>query len=115
MLVNWEEGYVSFVLLRGGHPLLVRTLPGEDAADAVARHATSTLQFLRDRLGGTGFADVVVRSAALPAEEALAVLGRTLESSPRLVEPWAALGIREQGVPVQAVAGAAACVLRRAA
>jgi len=116
LFVNWDDGYVSFVLLRGGEPLLLRTLPGEDSADAVARHATSTRQFHRDRLGGgAGFADVVVRSAAVPGEEALAVLGAALGKEPRLVEPWAALGIRELGAPVQAVAGAAACALRRAA
>lgn len=115
LLVNWDVGYVSFVLLRGKEPLLLRTLAGEDDADAVARHARSTRQFHRDRLGGAGFADVVVRSAAVPGEEALAVLGRALEVEPRLVEPWATLGIHEQGGPVQAVAGAAASALRRAA
>jgi hypothetical protein len=115
LLVNWDHGYVSFVLLRGKEPLLLRTLAGEGDADAVTRHAMSTRQFHRDRLGGAGFADVVVRSAVVPGEEALAVLGRALETEPRLVEPWAVLGIREQGGPVQAVAGAAASALRRAA
>jgi len=115
LLVNWDDGYVSFVLLRGRQPLLLRMLPGEGSKEAVARHAASTLQFYKDRLGGTAFADVVVRSAALPGEEALRVLGRSLGVSARLVEPWAGLGTTESGVPVQALAGAAACALRRAA
>ncbi len=115
LLVNWDEGYVSFLLLRGGRPLLVRTLPGEDGVDAVERQAGGTLQFYRDRLQGQQLAEVVVRSAAQPGEAALAVLERALGVSPRLVEPWAPLGIAEQDPAAQAVAGAAACALRRAA
>jgi len=115
LLVNWETSYVSFVLLRGEVPLLVRTLPGESSPDAVARQAVGTLRFHRERLGGTAFGDVVVRSAAWPGEQAVAVLGRALGTQPRLLEPWAALGIGEQGEAAQAVAGAAASALRRAA
>ncbi len=115
LLVNWDDGYVSFVLTRAGQPLLVRTLPGDAGRDAVPRHAASTLQFHRDRLGGGPLADVVLRSAALPGEEAAALLGHALQPFPRLFQPWAALGAREQGPSAQAVAGAAACVLRRAA
>jgi hypothetical protein len=115
LLVNWDQGYVSFVLLRGGEPLLVRTLAGESSPEAVTRHATSTLQFHRDRLGGDGMADVVVRSAAYPGEDAVRLMADALGAPPRLLQPWAPLGILEQGTPAQAVAGAAACVLRRAA
>ena len=115
LLVNWDEGYVSFVLTRGGQPLLLRTLPGEEGRDAVARHAAGTLQFHRDRLGGGDLAEVLLRSAAVPGDEAAALLGRALGVAPRLLQPWAALGVPEQGAAAQAVAGAAACVLRRAA
>ena len=115
LLVNWDEGYVSFILLRNGVPLLIRTLPGESGPDAVARYAIGTLQFHRDRLGGTDLAGVVVRSAARPGEEAVAVLGRALGCEPRLVAPWAALGMAETGSAAQAVAGAAASALRVAA
>ncbi len=115
LLVNWDHGYVSFVLTRAGQPLLVRTLPGDAKPEAVARHANSTRQFHQDRLGGGTLADVVVRSAAVPGEEALALLGRALFASPRLIQPWSALGLSEEGPSAQAVAGAAACVLRRAA
>jgi hypothetical protein len=115
LLVNWDEGYVSFVLTRAGQPLLLRTLPGDGGRDDVLRHAASTRQFHRDRLGGGPLADVVVRSAAVPGEEAVALLGRALDATPRLLQPWAVLGITEQGPSAQAVAGAAACALRRAA
>ena len=84
LLVNWDEGYVSFVLTRAGHPLLLRTLPGDSGRAAVARHATSTLQFHRDRLGGGPLADVVVRSASVPGEEAAELLGGALGATARL-------------------------------
>jgi len=115
LLVNWDTSYVSFVLLRREMPLLVRTLPGEASPEAVARQAAGTLRFHRERLGGTALEEVVVRSAAWPGEEAVAVLGRALGTAPRLLEPWAALGIGERGEAAQAVAGAAASALRRAA
>jgi hypothetical protein len=115
VLVNWDEGYVSFVLTRAGQPLLLRTLPGDVGRDSVVRHATSTMQFHRDRLGGQALAGVVLRSAVVPGDEAAALLERALEAPVRLLRPWAALGITEEGASAQAVAGAAACVLRRAA
>lgn len=115
VLVNWDEGYVSFVLTRAGQPLLLRTLPGDVGRDSVVRHATSTMQFHRDRLGGQALAGVVLRSAVVPGDEAAALLERALGAPVRLLRPWAALGITEEGASAQAVAGAAACVLRRAA
>ena len=115
LLVNWDDDYVSFLLLRNGEPVLVRTLPGEASPEAVARQAVGTVQFHRDRLGGDGIADVVVRAAAGPEDEAVAVLARALGRTPRLLEPWAGLGIAERGAAAQAVAGAAACALRRTA
>jgi hypothetical protein len=60
-------------------------------------------------------AEVVVRSAAVAGETALLALERVLELKPRLLAPWAALGVGESGAAAQAVAGAAACALRRAA
>jgi hypothetical protein len=115
LLVNWDEGYVSFVLLRDGVPLLVRTLPGESRLDAVARQAVGTMRFRAERLGGGELAEVVLRSAAWPGEEAASVLARAIGITPRLLAPWAALGIDEHGEAAQAVAGAAASALRRAA
>jgi hypothetical protein len=116
ILVNWDVGYVSFVLTRGREPVLVRTLPGEADPASVARYATGTLQFFHDRLGGGALDDALVRSAAYPLEEARDALALPLGLRPRPGEPWAALGGATEVLPVaQAVAGAAACALRRAA
>jgi hypothetical protein len=115
LLVNWDEGYVSFYLSRGANPVLLRTLPREDSREAVARQAAQTLRYHRDQLGGAALAEVTVRSAAFPPAEAAAVLESALGVAPRLLQPWAALGLSDDGPAAQAVAGAAACVLRRAA
>jgi hypothetical protein len=115
LLVNWDHGYVSFFLWRGALPLLLRTLPREDSPDAVRRQAAQTLRFHREQLGGSAFEDVAVRSGALPWDEARGVLAEALGVEPRPLRPWAALGIAEEGAAAQAVAGAAACVMRRAA
>jgi hypothetical protein len=115
LLVNWDEGYVSFFLSRGRQPLLLRTLPREGSREAVARQAGQTLRFHRDQLGGRGLEEVVLRAAAMPGEEAASVLADALGVVPRLLRPWAALGVAEDGAAAQAVAAAAACVLRRAA
>ena len=95
--------------------LLAWTLPREDGREAVARHAEQTLRFHREQLGGRGFDEVSLRSAALDPAEASEALGAALGVVPRLVRPWAALGDAEDGEAAQAVAGAAACVLRRVA
>ena len=115
LLVNWDHGYVSFQLWRGSRPLLLRTLPREDAKDAVARHVAQTLRFHREQLGGQGIGDVLLRAGALDPGEASEVIARAAGVEPRLVQPWAALGDAEDGTAAQSVAGAAACVLRRAA
>ncbi|HXK12390.1 MAG TPA: hypothetical protein VMT70_22320 [Vicinamibacteria bacterium] len=115
LLVNWDEGYVSFFLSRGPRPLLLRTLPREGSPEAVARQASQTARFHRDQLGGGVLEDVALRSAAVPSGQAVAVLEEALGVAPRLLRPWAALGVDEDGAAAQAVAGAAACVLRRAA
>ncbi len=115
LLVNWDHGYVSFQVRRGGRPILLRTLPREDGKGAVARHAEQTLRFHREQLGGRGFDEVSLRSAAIDPAEASEALGTALGIAPRLVRPWAALGDAEDGEAAQAVAGAAACVLRRVA
>ncbi len=115
LLVNWDDGYVSFLLRRGEEPLLARTLPGEIGSDGVARQATSTLQFYRDRLSGEGLQDVVLRAAAGPVDDAVAALAPALGREPRLLEPWAALGGVQADPSAQAVAAAAACALRRVA
>ena len=113
LLVNWDEGYVTLLLARGEWPILVRTLVGEAAAspDEVAREVGNTLLYYRERLGGTALAQVVVRSAMLPADEALALLEGPLEMKPELLEPWPAVRAGDVGPAGQALAGAAACVV----
>jgi hypothetical protein len=115
LLVNWDHGYVSFQVRRGARPLLLRTLPREDGKDAVVRHAAQTLRFHREQLGGRGFDELTLRSAALDPAEASEALAAATGVVPRLVRPWAALGDSEDGEAAQAVAAAAACVLRRVA
>ena len=116
LLVNWDDGYVTLILARDGWPLLVRTLVGEPVSspDDVGREVANTALYYRDRLGGTGIVSAAVRSGLLPPEEALAVIGGALGLEARLLEPSQGLA----GGPwasTQAVAGAAACVLREAA
>ena len=116
LLVPWDDGYVSFLLMRGDQPLLVRTLPGEIGPENVARQAASTLQFYKERLSGGELLDVVLRAAAYPPEDSAAALEGALGRRPRILEPWAALGsAAESDLSAQAVAGAAASALRRVA
>lgn len=115
LLVNWDVGYVSFLLVRGNDTILARTLPGEADPVSVARQATSTLQFYRDRLGGTALADACVRAGACPVDEALDALTPALGLRPRPIEPWALLGATAPDPLSQALAGAVACARRRAA
>lgn len=117
LLVNWDEGYVSLLLTRDGWPILLRTLSGEfaSASDGVAREVANTLLYYHERLGGTGLAEAWVRSAVLAPEAAVSLLAEPLGLAPRVLDPWPLLGAGEGGLAAQAVAGAASCVLRRAA
>lgn len=112
LLVNWDEGYVSLILARGEWPILVRTLTAEAASspDDIAREAGNTVLYYRERLGGPGLAEVVLRSAALPAPEAVAVLATPLELVPEVVDPWAWLGGVTPAAGAHAIAGAAAAL-----
>jgi Tfp pilus assembly PilM family ATPase len=113
LLVNWDEGYVTLLLARGEWPMLVRTLVGEAAAspDEVAREVGNTLLYYRERLGGTALAQAVVRSAAVPPDEALRLLEGPLEMRPELLDPWPSVRAGDMGRAGQALAGAAACVV----
>lgn len=117
LFVNWDDGYVSFFLSRAGRPALARMLAGPGASDAesVAREAAQTVLYYRDRLQGPGLAGALVRAAARTAAEAADVLAEPLGLVPQVVDPFAALGETAPGVPTQALAGAAASLLGRAA
>lgn len=116
VVVNWDEGYISILVSRFGAPALARTLTGTSASDPeqVMREATQTMLYYRERLGGEGIGDAIVRSAAVVPAEAARLLEQPLGVAPDILDPWGSLGRNEQGM-AQALAGAAACVLGRAA
>jgi Tfp pilus assembly PilM family ATPase len=113
-LVNWDHGYVSIVILRDGWPILVRTLVGDFTASAepVVREAANTILYYRERLAGAGLESASVRSAFLPPEAAAALLREPLGVEPRVLDPWAGLAPGDVGPATQALAGAAAALLR---
>jgi hypothetical protein len=111
LLVNWEEGYLTLLLARGGWPILVRTLSGAAVAATadVTREVSSTLMYYRERLGGEGISRAFVRSAALAPEAAIDALAPALPAPPVALDAWGALG----GAPpqgAQALAAAAAAL-----
>jgi Tfp pilus assembly PilM family ATPase len=112
LLVNWDEGYATLLLVREGWPILARTLTGSivSSPSEVAREAAQTLVYARERLGSPGLAQVVVRSAVLAPAEAAAVLEAPLGLPPETASPWTALGSADPGPAAQALAGAAACL-----
>jgi hypothetical protein len=114
LLVNWDVGYISLILARGEWPILVRTLTSEAVSshEDVAREAGNTALYYRERLGGPGLAEVLVRSAAVPPAEALDVLGKALELVPTAVDPEEWLGPGLPSATAQAIAGAAASLAK---
>ena len=114
LLFNWDVGYVSIVLTRGGWPVLIRTLAGDLGADTVMREAANTVLYYRERLGGQGLVSAAVRSVLVPPEEAVTLLRGPLGLVPVILDPWAPLGGGEGGSSAQALAGALACLLRSA-
>jgi type IV pilus assembly protein PilM len=112
LLVNWDEGYATLILVREGWPVLARTLTGPMVSSAaeVAREAAQTLVYARERLGSPGLEQVVVRATGLLGADAAAVLEAPLDRVPEMIDPWRALGTADAGPAAQALAGAAACL-----
>jgi hypothetical protein len=112
LVVNWDEGYVSLLLARGGQPVLVRTLTGEASStrEDVIREVANTVLYYREKLGGAGLASVSVRSAHLSPAAAVELLSEPLGLVPEIFDPWGTGGADPSG-HAQAVAGAAACVV----
>lgn len=112
LVVNWDDGYVSLLLARGGRPVLVRTLIGEAATerDDVVREVANTVLYYREKLGGTGLQSALVRSAILPGTAAVELLQEPLGISAEIMNPWANIEGGDVGPQAQAVAGAAACL-----
>ncbi len=115
LLVNWDHGYVSLVVARAGWPLVVRTLAGSLGADAVAREVANTVLYYREKLGGAGLVSAALRSAHIPAEEAVVLLRDPIGFPPQVIDPGAALGLVVETSAAQAVAGAVCCLVGRAA
>ncbi len=95
LVINWDDGYVSLLLVRAGRLAVVRTLalPGEAAAAVgdVQREAFNTLLYYRERLGGAGLAGVSRGSAVLRADVAGRLLAESLELAPEALDAWAPL------------------------
>lgn len=114
LLVNWDEGYLTLMVARGGWPLLVRTMTGPPAASPseVAREVANTVLYYRDRLKGGALAATVLRSAWLPPAEAVALLAGPLGAPPAVLDCLAGLRGGEgagSGAAAQALAGAVCC------
>jgi hypothetical protein len=116
LLVNWDEGYLSLLLSRGGSPVLIRTLLGAAVAtpESAGREVAQTATYYRERLGGAGLARVVLRAAGRPVDEAVAVVETALGRTPEILDPWGPLNPGD-ALSAQALAGAAAFLARRAA
>jgi Tfp pilus assembly PilM family ATPase len=116
-LVNWDHGYVSLLILRDGWPILVRTLVGDftASAESVVREAANTVLYYRERLAGAGLVSAALRSAFLPPDDAVALLREPLGVEPSVLDPWFGRNPGEVGPQAQALAGAAAALLRGAA
>jgi Tfp pilus assembly PilM family ATPase len=114
VLVNWDHGYVSIVILRDAWPILVRTLVGDftASAEAVVREAANTILYYRERLAGTTLVSAAVRSAFLPPADAAAVLSEPLGVVPSVLDPWSGMATADVGPAAQALAGAAAALIR---
>jgi type IV pilus assembly protein PilM len=115
LLVNWDQGYVSFILSRNERPLLFRTLVGGAAEPReVARELASTELYYRERLGGDGLEQTLLRCAAVDPDEAVELLRQPMSGSPELLDAWGGLGA-DYAAMAQALAGAAASILGRTA
>lgn len=115
LLVNWDLGYVSLVVARAGWPLVVRTLSGSLSADQVAREVANTVLYYREKLGGPGLSGAALRSAHVPAEEAVVLLRDPIGFPPQVIDPGAPLGLDLESTAAQAVAGAMSSLVGRAA
>lgn len=122
VVINWDDGYVSLLLVRAGRLAMARTLAlSDEPAEAVAevqREAFNTLLYYRERLAGQGLAGATLRSAVVPPDEAAALLAEPLELVPEALDPWTGTTSAQapRGFDVPGGLSAALCtVLGRAA
>src|SRR5262249_62170963 len=93
LLVNWDQGYATLMLVRDGWPVLARTLTGPVVASPaeVAKEAAQTLLYARERLDSPGLEQAIVRAATITPEEAAEVLAAALGGPPQPLDPGPAL------------------------
>ena len=93
LLVNWEPGYLSFLLFRSGFPILVRTLTGPAAeAESVGQEASQTYLYYRERLSGEALGRAFVRCSESQSKEAILGLERAFAVPFARLDPWAFVG-----------------------
>jgi type IV pilus assembly protein PilM len=115
LLVNWEPGYLSFVLFRSGWPVLVRTLTGPAAeAENVAQEASQTFLYYRERLAGVALARALVRCSADEPGEAIEGLEKALGVPVGRLDPWTFVGGGPAELAKDAGLAGALASLRRA-
>jgi hypothetical protein len=112
LLVNWDDGYVSLVLLRGDWPIMMRTLSGPATTSPadVAREVANTVLYYQERLSGAGLVGGFVRPAAVPVDAAVDALRGPMGLEPEVLDPWRLLGASGPGGGSQLLAAAAACL-----
>ncbi len=88
----------------------------EEASDSgvVVREIAKTLVYYREKLGGGELSEAVVRSTALAPAEAARALEEPLGFRPDILNPLEGFAAVDQE-SAQTVAGAAACLIGRAA
>jgi hypothetical protein len=112
LLVNWDDGCVSFLLTQDGVPALARTLQVAGVED-VTREAASTLLYHRERLQGSSLRRAFLRAAASGAD--VAALEAALETATTPIDAWAGLQGAAPGPAAVPLAAAAAALGTRAA
>jgi len=114
LVVNWDDGYASLLLVRGGATVLARTVtgPGAESVEALRRELDSTLLYYRERLAGESLGGISLRAAAGGAADSGRRLALELGVAVDAIEVFAREDAR---LPLQALAGAAASLFRRVA
>ncbi len=108
LIINGDTGWVSLTILRGGRPLLVRTLDATAVGDTAAlnRELGSTLIYYRERLEGWGLSSAFVR--LLAPEVSHSALSDVLGVAAQPLDPWP---FGDRGLPTGELAAATALLL----
>lgn len=117
LIVNRDDDYVSFLLVRDGQVLLYRSLAAEalGTPERVGREAATTLLYYRERLGGPGITSLRVRACGTAFPELAAALEGPAGLAPEPLSVWDGLAAVGDEARLDAVAAAVACLRGRAA